>query len=175
MKARVLAGILLLAAGAAHADDRRSVKNMVDPGAKDVRLTPVVPTTVRAMTLLPVPQNIFGPRGRFVRVAPVETTVWRVRARLVRVHQEYDGDLHLTIEEPADSTVAMIAEVPMPRMNLAHAAEWRAVRAALTPDLVGKVIVLEGVGFFDYPHADRAAPNGIELHPVLALKFEAKS
>ena len=180
MKARALAAVLLLASATASADDRRSVKNLLDPGAHTVRLAPAVPTTIRALTLLAVPKQIFGPRGRFVRVAPVETTVWRVRARLVYVHHEYDGDVHLVLAEPDDAKVTMIAEIPLPELNQAHAKEWSAARGEIAERMLwgetNRLVIIEGVGFFDYPHEQfGVAKNAIELHPVLALTFEARS
>ena len=75
----------------------------------------------------------------------------------------------------------MIAEIPSPDCAGACASgrteEFRKARAVLTalPEEVARVIVVvTGVGFFDFLHGQTgAAPNGIELHPVLKVEPES--
>lgn len=157
---------LLCLSNLAAADDRWDVKTLMDPGHARVVETVIVPTTIRALSALIIPRETLGPRGRHVRSAPVETTVWSVTARLLSIEREGDNDFHVIL---SDGVRTMIAEVPDPDENPRYAARWRAIRAAL-PGLVGQLVKVEGVGFFDPPHAPFCAKNGIELHPVLAVR-----
>ena len=174
IKCVALVALFLLAAAPARAE-RWAVKTLTDDQKATVNLTPVVPTTIRALCATKPTTGIYGPKGKHHRDAPVETTVWRVTARLVYVHREGDGDLHLILAEPDDPAVTMIAEVPLPTENPAYAATWEAIRRDLgARHLTGEcnvLVTVEGVGFFDFPHHQRgvAKGNAIELHPVMKL------
>ena len=116
------------------------------------------------------------------RAAPVELTVYRVEARLVAVFGEADGDFHLVLASPHDPTVTMIAEVPDPKCSGACASGFAEVYAQVRQTLMNRLDApggeaqplarVTGVGFFDFIHGQTGvAPNGIELHPVLAVEF----
>ena len=81
------------------ADRARVVRNPVD-------------TTVAFLASLPrVPEPL--PQDR--RIAPHETTVYRVRAKLVAVHKMLDGDFHMEIADADAPAARMIVEIPAPR------------------------------------------------------------
>ena len=119
------------------------------------------------------------------RLAPVETTVWRVRAQLVGYRIEADGDYHLVLRDSRNGAT-MIGEIPIPRCVATRGAQYAALRAKI--DRIGHhpatrfwwwldyhgatppTITVAGVGFFDRIHQqDGVARNGVELHPVLGV------
>jgi len=115
------------------------------------------------------------------RVAPVELTTYRVRARLVEYVREDDGDDHLVLADSHGRTI--IAEIPDPTC-VAHISPVKtAIRSArttmnsrfsVTSDFktANQRVVVRGIGFFDYFHGQTGmAPNDLEIHPVTALHF----
>jgi len=157
--------------------ERWLVKTLADPDRERVRLDPV-PTTVEHLV------NLQQPAGGsdLSRAAPVELTVYQVEARLLALFPENDGDFHLVLASPRDSTLTIIAEVPDPQCEGACASGFGEVyghvRQTLMASLdspqsnVHPLIRVTGVGFFDYIHGQAGvAPNGIELHPVLDVEF----
>jgi hypothetical protein len=156
--------------------ERWLVKTLADKRRRWVRLHHVRPTSVRKLIRKqpPSPTGDDTPRRR-----GVETTVYRLRARLVEMKLEDDSDIHLVIRR-THGKATMIVEFPH-RACIAHRARARRAmiraRAAIvrsfgppTRDwkpLHGSAIIT-GVGFFDEIHGQTGvAPNGIELHPVL--------
>ena len=116
----------------------------------------------------------------------METTNYRVAARLVEMKLEDDRDIHLVVSVPSAPSKTMIVEFPDTTCNGASSspkkAKMASARSAIIAacgqpsssrftDLSGRATVT-GVGFFDIPHGQTGvAPNAIELHPV--LKFSA--
>lgn len=156
--------------------ERWAVKTLTDPAAAQVRLTPR-PTTVDALRALRVPRV----SAATPRIPGIETTTYRVRARLVELKSEDDGDVHLVIASPRTGGT-MIVEFPSPactRGGRDRAAMTRA-RAALSHACgaaesrftrLRGLATVTGVGFVDVKHGQAGvAPNGIELHPVLAFR-----
>ena len=116
------------------------------------------------------------------RIGPIEMQTYKVRARLITYKPEEDGDLHIVIADVEDPSKTMIAEIPSTDCAGAYASghveEFRKARAVIIglSDQVPRVVVVTGVGFFDFLHGQTgAAPNGIELHPVLKIEFESDS
>ena len=132
------------------------------------------------------PHPHVGPNTK--RIEGVETTNYRVAARLVEMKLEEDRDVHLVVSVPSAPSKTMIVEFPDTTCNGARSspkkAKMASARSALTracgqpsssrfTDIKGRATVT-GVGFFDIPHGQTGiAPNAIELHPV--LKFSAAS
>ena len=198
----------------------------------------IVDSTVSELGALPRPAGLLPDTGdppefQRKRAAPVETTVWKVSARIMALKLEADGDYHLVLQDEAGSQ--MVAEIPLPEdafisetspffENVSTARQAvdlqfkpamdklgfvpsgtadaklvpaGAVRANLTAAAAPprKVLLttstetpqdaltfstridptdatITGVGFFDRAHgATGAAPNVIELHPVLSITF----
>src|SRR5262249_31059562 len=114
-----------------------------------------------------------------------EDTVFVVNATLTAYRWEGgstgDSDYHLVLEDDQGST--MVAEIPDPTcvgdespfasLIASARAEFDAVLTATTTFRTANIPVqITGVGFFDFFHGQRgAAPNGIELHPVLDIAF----
>ena len=98
------------------------------------------------------------------------------------VLKEADGDYHLVLASPRDTTITIIAEVPDPACAGACASGFAQIYAQVRQKLIDylnsaqsearPLVRITGVGFFDYLHGQRGvAPNGIELHPVLDVDF----
>ncbi|MDX6444589.1 MAG: hypothetical protein QOH71_1663 [Blastocatellia bacterium] len=160
--------------------ERWSVKTGTDADAPQVGFVPQA-TTIVAMRSWPAPSGT--PANS--RVAPYETTVWTVNATLTQYKLESDSDYHLVIKDQAGNTI--VTEIPLPgcvgsgspfATSIANArAKFDAM---FTPDgnfqLVNVPIQITGVAMFDFPHGQTgAAPNGIEIHPVLDINFNGQN
>jgi len=161
--------------------ERWPVKTLSDEDRNRVNLKSVL-STVAALDALPRPALL--PDNR--RAAPVELTTYTVRAVLLEIRDEADHDLHLVVADPSDRQKTMIAEIVDPGCSGAlvspELADLRRARETFTqldtaqpgkgPELgSGDLIEITGVGFFDFEHGQSgAAPNAIELHPVLAVR-----
>ena len=162
--------------GAACGVERWSVKTGMDSDARKVNPKAIVQTTIFHLRSL-TPPSVLPSRNR---VRPVETAVFSVTAKLLRVKQEADSDYHLVLSDTGGRT--MIAEIPSPSCvaSSPFLPSIRYVRSKFTAayhptDLWSRPNVsvqVTGVGFFDYLHGQSGvAPNGIELHPVLAIRI----
>jgi hypothetical protein len=151
--------------------ERWDVKTGADLTATNVgRL--VKPSTIAALDKLKAPVNPTA------RVPGVETSEYQITATLVEYKVEADSDVHLVL---SDGSNTMIAEIPSPACvgpSSPFLPSITATRQAFdarypptgTLTKVGKPITVTGVGFFDRIHGQAGvAPNGIELHPVLAV------
>lgn len=164
---------------------RWPVKTLADPDAGRIDTAPQ-PTTVALLVALPYPRRHPGN----ARLAPVELTTWEVHAVLMGWQRSSDRDFHLVIANPEHHAQTMIVEVPSPTCpeicRTGHAATFAALRQLITDRLGAPPAWLHrfrdpipvrvvGVGFFDLIHGEvGAAPNGIELHPVMALEFTTR-
>ena len=161
--------------------ERWAVKTLSDEDAGKVDLKPV-PSTVAQLVEMPRPATIMENR----RAAPVELTTYQIRAVLLEIRGENDHDMHVVVADPADRSKTMITEIVDPGCSgavdssdlpdLRHAREsfeqLDAPRIGKGPLLkIGDLVEITGVGFFDFEHgASGAAPNDIELHPVLDVQ-----
>lgn len=160
--------------------ERWAVKTGTDPAATQVDLNTVHPTTIAALTALPVPAGFSQDAGR---LAPVEDTVYQVQATLKEYKMEADSDYHLVLADAAGHT--MIAEIPspacvgpgspfLPGITKARSAFDSHYAPGDFWQPSGASVQVTGVGFFDTPHGQTGvAPNAIELHPVLGIQFAA--
>lgn len=164
--------------------ERWSVKTLTDADRHKVDFEPKEATVGWLVSLRP-PARLPADG----RVAPIETQTYKVRARLVGYKLERDEDSHVVIADMEDPNKTMIVEIPSPDCAGAcasgYADEFRKVRAAITQRLgwpteafaeirEDLTVVLTGVGFFDFLHAQTGvATNGIELHPVLKIEFKS--
>ena len=160
--------------------ERWSVKTGTDADAAQVGFVPQG-TSIATMRSWPAPAST--PANN--RVAPYETTVWTVTATLTQYKLEDDSDYHLVIRDQAGNTI--VTEIPLPgcvgagspfAVSIANArAKFDAM---FTPDgnfqFVNVPIQITGVAMFDFAHGQTgAAPNGIEIHPVLDISFPASA
>lgn len=164
-------GILLAGGWIDVAHARWPVKTLRDRDRGAVRMAPVDATVSELTRVARPPDGLLPGRARMVEQ---ERTVYRVRARLRRVFDGSDGDIHLILADPAEPSRVLIAEIPHPLLALgsglgsAFESERRQIARHRHPR--GELVEVTGVGFFDYYPRGRQA-NGLELHPVLALGF----
>ena len=150
--------------------ERWNVKVLSDPDANRVRLDTVVETTIQALNAIPIPEIPYPLNGR---ISPQELTTYRVRAVVLEILSESDGDWHLILGDPKNLQVKMIAEIPSPDCAATerHRELYASARAVLRSIPRRGEIDVEGVGFFDFIHNQRGrARNGFELHPVLHIR-----
>ena len=147
--------------------ERWPVKVLLDPGAATLKRQAEA-TTITALTGMPKetdrPQN-----GR----ASLERRVFRVRGIILEQRPiQADGDVHLVLGDPADRTRFLVAEIPDSACAVGsrYASDFAEARRTFAGMPVGLEVEVEGVAFWDDDHGQLgAAPNGIELHPVLKI------
>ncbi len=155
---------------------RWSIKTGSDQDISKIDFTKSQSTTIENLVNLTAPKNL--PQSN--RLAPTETEVYQIQTTLLEINQTDDSDYHLLIAD--SSGHQMIAEIPDPKCvasNSTAKAQIQSARAYIDqkirvtnkPQKVNIPVSVAGVGFFDMPHAQGAAVNGIELHPVLNISF----
>ena len=174
-----VAAVVVLSASYGYAFDcgvqRWDVKTTTDDAAQQINTEPV-DTTIAQLGELERPDTLKrnGPR------AGAEFGVYTVAATLVTYFSEDDGDLHLVL---ADDDAVMVAEIPHTQCVYEYALFHDAIHVVrkkfldhfngkLSKGTVNERVIVTGVGFFDARHnVSMAAPNFIELHPVIDIKF----
>ncbi len=96
--------------------ERWAVKVGTDEDVSQIA-TVIVDSSVRELGALPRPADLLPATAMHddyndKRAGPVETTVWRVKVRIIALRLEQDGDYHLVLQD--DSGATMVAEVPLP-------------------------------------------------------------
>ena len=154
---------------------------------KDVQAALVSPdaeeTTVEELRAFPAPGDLKTEPNW--RNQPVEITRYRLRARLVGYKHEADNDYHLVLASLMDPKLTMIGEIPDGRCagkriatTVGNEQRWL-IATFGKPRGQGKMrklkhpakVEIEGIGFFDVLHGQTGvAPNGIEIHPILAIR-----
>jgi hypothetical protein len=114
-------------------------------------------------------------------MAPTETSVFCVVGWLKDFTTEADADLHVIVGGLTDTTATIIAEIPDARCSGACSSGFAELYATARQAFEDRLktwatdtlrLRIMGVGFFDRPHGQYgAAPNYIELHPVLGIDF----
>jgi hypothetical protein len=157
--------------------ERWSVKTGTDADAGLINLQSTTQTTIASLISLPEPTTL--PANN--RVQPTETTVFQLQATLIEYKLESDSDYHLVLSDGSGNT--MISEIPSPACVGASSvllpgiqnarSEFDANYTATSSFQTANVpVTVTGVGFFDFLHGQTGvAPNGIELHAVLDIKF----
>ena len=157
--------------------ERWSVKTGTDADVNKVNVNAPQSNTIATMRTWPAQAN--PPANN--RVTPYETTAWTMTATLVEFKAEDDEDTHLVLKDGVGNT--MIAEIPAPHCVSSGSpflagitSAYNSLRAHYTPSgsfqTVNVPVQITGVGMFDFAHGQTgAAPNQIELHPVINLVF----
>lgn len=182
---RRLAALLVVAAASARPEEncgteRWQVKIAAD-GAQLREASPPEVRTVAQLFALEAPRYREGRPREGAELDVVEIAGW-----LRAVKLEEDGDLHMLIADtPDEGAPTLIIEVPDPncaakspykdRMSAARAATAKLIGAVYGRKFralpVPKHVRVTGPVFFDKRHGQTgAAPNGVELHPVLGLE-----
>jgi hypothetical protein len=158
---------------------RWDVKTLTDPDGAQVEPTPLW-TYVRTLRSLPAPDP--APGHDQPRIAPWEFRTMVVPVRMLRARNKGDGDIHLVVADLEDDELTMVTELPSApvghrKRSIRCTRSFFVCRFGDPPfsprwlELDRRPANLYGVAFFDRPHAAHTAPNGIELHPVVALSL----
>jgi lamin tail-like protein/S-layer family protein len=157
--------------------ERWSVKTGTDSDAPSIDLSSPTATTISEMRTWATPNPI--PSSN--RVAPHETTLYVVNATLTLYKLESDSDYHLVMQDGSGNTI--VTEIPCPGCVGASSpfaaaiANARAVfdahyTATGSFQTANVPVQVKGIGMFDFPHGQTgAAPNQIELHPIVDIVF----
>jgi Putative binding domain, N-terminal/Viral BACON domain len=157
--------------------ERWSVKTGTDPDAALIDALHPTPTTIAIMRSWP--SQASPPANS--RIAPYETTAWTVEATLTLYKKEDDSDYHLVLQDAAGNT--LISEIPCPgcvgtgspfvaKIDNARAAFDARLTATTSFQTANIPVRVTGIGMFDFPHGQTgAAPNQIELHPIIDIIF----
>jgi hypothetical protein len=161
--------------------ERWPVKTATDRDAGRVVLAPNA-STIPSLRATPAPPNPDARRD--TRFAPVETSIVVLSGILVVIKREQDEDYHLVIADPSDPQATMIIESPNPRCALGSRFFQNIVTVRRTIDShfggpiggrhqVRIPVRVAGIAFFDRIHGQEGvAPNGIELHPIIGIRFD---
>jgi hypothetical protein len=161
--------------------ERWSVKTGTDSGAGQVNLANPQPANISDLVGLAAP----SPLPTDTRFSPTENTIFVVNATLTDYKIESgatgDSDYHLVLMDDQGNT--MVAEIPSPSCvdpsspfvgQITNARSEFDAQFSVTPSFqtANVPVQVTGVGFFDFFHNQHgAAPNVIELHPVLDIQF----
>lgn len=157
--------------------ERWTVKTGTDSDAASINVSNATATTIAEMRTWPTP----SPIPATSRVAPHETTLYVINATLTLYKLESDSDYHLVMQDASGNTI--VTEIPCPGCVGASSpfaaaiANARAVfdahyTASGSFQTANVPVQVKGIGMFDFPHGQTgAAPNQIELHPVIDIVF----
>jgi hypothetical protein len=155
---------------------RAKVQRGVDPDARFVNLQPEN-MTVGLLRQVDRPATLNLRRQEFAqtRIAPFETQVWKIRARVAQIRLRTDGDLYIVIE--SDGKRACV-ELPDPshcegspfysQIKKLRAEIEQRYQLSVKPVAVNRMALLTGVGFFG---TGGVRDNGARLHPLLAIRW----
>src|ERR1700758_4970373 len=156
--------------------ERWSVKVLVDPAVNTINFTPIS-TNVASLVNIVTPT----PSTTMPRYAGVEDKTYKVVCHITIKKVETDNDYHLVL---SDGTNTLIGEIPDPTCSAASSSayvnDYIAARNFIDSHIasgnvssvnIGNVEVY-GVAFVDPPHGQTgAAPNNLEIHPILGIQF----
>jgi hypothetical protein len=165
--------------------ERWHIKTLDDAYVNTINWTPTS-ISVSTLAAAAVPTG-YSSSNDTTRYAPYETHSYIVRAILVGWKTETDHDFHIVIADPNAPTNTMIIEPPDLTCSMACASGFGSYYSSVRAKMVacfgtppssftnfpsGVVVDVTGVAFFDPLHGQTGvAPNGIELHPLLSLKW----
>jgi hypothetical protein len=158
--------------------ERWFVKTLADQDASLVN--PLSVTTISIRDLNALPAHCDGGPDR--RVYPEEFRVFEVSGRVIYIAHEDDRDYHLALEDPDAPGSTVVTELAdtlcqgawmSPHLATLRSVEgmFASVLGGRAPSaLVGTVVRIQGVGFYDFNHGQRGrSQNCIELHPIVSI------
>jgi len=165
--------------------ERWQVKTGTDPDVASVGKDGIVDTTVEELINIPRPKDFQPPTQRTFpkyedhRSAPVETTIWRLKADVIAVKLEADGDFHLVLQGVSGET--MVGEIPDPLPDFIKTtspffADVKAARAAAQAKLLGQVpgaMTVSGGDMLMPTAATITQPAAHTVNPTAALTAAA--
>lgn len=158
--------------------ERWFVKTLADQDAAAVSLSDVTAISIHDLNALPSHCEA-GPDRRSY---PEEFRVFEIAGRVIFVAAEDDRDYHVVLEDPNDTSTSVVTELADTRCSGAvmspQLAALRSVEGmfasvlngASPTSLVGAMVRIRGVGFYDFDHSQRGrSKNCIELHPIVFI------
>jgi hypothetical protein len=137
-----------------------------------------MPISIRDLNTLP--SHCDGGPDR--RTYAEEFRVFEVSGRVIYIAHEDDRDYHIALEDPNVPGATVVTEmadtmcagaVVSPHLATLRSAEgmFDMLLAGRSPStLVGSVVRVRGVGFYDFNHGQRGrSANCIELHPIVFI------
>ena len=158
--------------------ERWAVKTLSDAAATSVRLTTAQVTTIGALNELP--SHCSGLPAS--RAFEEEFVLYEVVGRITLVRLEDDHDYHVAMADPSDGSSTMVTEVvdvacegaatsPVARDLASARQSFEQLFAGRLPSsLVGTMVRVRGVGFYDFDHGQTGrSRNCLELHPIMSV------
>ncbi|HTA60940.1 MAG TPA: T9SS type A sorting domain-containing protein [Bacteroidia bacterium] len=156
--------------------ERWSQKVLVDAAVSTINFT-ALPATVNSMVNIVTPT----PSTSMPRYAGVEDKCYTFTCNVTVKKAETDNDYHLVL---SDGTHTLIGEIPDPVCSAAassnYVPQYTAARN-FVDTYIGSgsyssvhiaPVQIYGVAFVDPPHGQTgAAPNNLEIHPILKINF----
>lgn len=151
---------------------RRDIKLVIDDAAMDVDTIPIF-ATIDSLGSLDLPKA-----KKDLERQEIEKHVFTVTGTVKKLTKYRDGDYHIKLEDENENFI----NCESPNFGCSYAPdsrffeEFKVVRAFVEEnedDMVGKTVTITGVAFIDIDHKypRNAAPNEIELHPILDIQF----
>jgi hypothetical protein len=160
--------------------ERWSQKVLVDAAVNTINFTPIN-TTVASLVNIVTPT----PSTSMPRYAGVEDKTYHFTCKITIKKAETDNDYHLVL---SDGTHTLIGEIPDPACSAAagsaYVNQYTAARNFIDTYIgTGSyssvniaTVEVYGVAFVDPPHGQTgAAPNNLEIHPILKINFASTS
>jgi hypothetical protein len=164
--------------GLACGIERWFVKTLADPDASTVNVSTATPISIAQLNTLPT--HCDGGPDR--RVYAEEFRVYEIAGRVIYIAHEDDRDYHMALEDPDGSGSTVVTELAdtlcAGAVMSPHLATLRTVEGMFSTllsgrspsTLVGSVVRIRGVGFYDFNHGQRGrSANCIELHPIVSI------
>lgn len=151
---------------------RRDIKIAIDAAAMEIDTIPIV-ATIDSLGSLDLPKA-----KKDLERQDIEKHVFTVTGTVEKVKKYRDGDYHIKLVDENENF--MNCESPNVGCKFISSSrfleQFKTVRAFIEEhedDLEGKTLTITGVGFIDIDHKypRNAAPNEIELHPILDIQF----
>lgn len=156
--------------------ERHDVKDLLDSPTLDTAVNVV---TIPELIALKPPKKISNTLPRQEQ----EKHIYLLTVLILGYKFEADQDFHVVVADPTDKTVTMIVEIPSPTcvkdpFKKVFTDERNFLINVQKRKPVGKMTwfksplpaMVQGVLFFDKIHGQTGvAPNGVELHPLLAI------
>ena len=170
---------LPLLVGLTCGTERWAVKTLSDPDVSAVDIARATPTTIAALNALAPHCSGLPERRTF----PQEFQTFEVVGRITFVRLEDDRDYHIAVADPAASDQTIVTELADPQCQGAvsspHTAMLTGARRTFDQlaggrpsSLVGRVVRIRGVGFFDFNHSQTGRSRScIELHPITDIQL----
>jgi hypothetical protein len=155
------------------------VKTLADEDAARVNVSQATPISIRELNGLATHCSGLPERRAFEQ----EFRTYEIIGRITYVARQDDRDYHIALEDPLAPGFTVVTELAdiacqgaVMSPHLARLAGAKGLFEILlanraTSSLVGTVVLVRGVGFYDFAHGQRGrSANCIELHPITSIE-----